>query len=583
MKTKNFILSLLGMMLCTGGFAKIVMDAPVISDNYLKFVGTNEANNYKYTLDTYEWASKGPQFQLTIEALDTSKPAAITTADLTDENFWEPLFRKYTKQLAGEEMEAYDNVKRVYAKNVALLANQFSTYGELHIIGIEASGDYTIPDGCFQNCTKLDNLESNVQGTLTLGSNIVSPQPMFIVTCSTPGETQAWTNYKNSNGCNFTVAGSGGGITMEEPVISDGYICFVGVNATNNYKYTLNTYEWADRGPQFQLIIETLDASKPAAFTADDLNDENYWEPLFRKYTKQLAGEEMEAKDNIKELYIKNVALLPNQFANYEYLHTIGIEAGGDYTVPNGVFSGVSRLDNLDCSVAGNLTLGDNIVNPKLTFTVNCTNDTGKQVWQQYKEKNSCNYIIGGDSGDGLKINEVSVSLSVNGYSTTLPLSDKGGTLENLKGISEAYLDAFTAKTSGDVTEVTVDYCVCAEGVVPSSEMWKNISASQSGDGEWKADNVNLYLLDGLNSNSSYRLYFSFHTNDNGNGRATYPSDGSMFQLNFSTGEITGIAPMVNAQRSMSNDYYTLDGRRINGQPTTRGIYIRGGKKILVK
>ena len=590
MKTKNLILSLLGIMLCTGSYAKIVMDDPIVNMNsYICFVGTNEANNYKYTLDTYEWADNGPQFQLTIEALDATNPAAFTTDDLNDENYWEPLFRKYTKQLAGTEMEAYDNIKRIYIKNVAMLPSQFNAYKEFKIVSIESDGDYTIPDGCFANDTKLKTLECKVNGSLTLGSNVVNPNPAFVVTCTSASAIQAWSQYKTENNCAYTIAGSGGGIVLEEPVITDGYICFVGVNAINNYKYTLNTYEWADHGPQFQLIIEALDSSRPAAITTDDVNDENFWEPLFRKYTKQLAGEEMEAKENIKELYVNGVSLLPNQFANYEYLHTIGIEAVGDYTLPSGVFSGVSRLDNLECSVVGNLTLGENIVNPKLTFTVNCSNDTGKEVWQQYKDKNGCNYIIGGNSGDGLRINEVSVSISVNGYGITLPLSDSGGTLENLKGIAEAYFNGFTAKTSGDVTELLVDYCICPDGVVPSSEMWNNISANQTGDGEWGIDNMNLDLVDGLNSKSAYTLLFSFRTNDDENGRATYPSDGSQFRLDFTTGEITGITPMANTQCSDAQSIYDLQGHRVSspfrgirgGLP--KGIYIRGGKKIAVK
>ena len=167
MKTRHFVLSLLGMMLCTGSFAKIVMDDPVITDSYIKFVGTNADNNYKYTLDTYEWADRGPQFQLTIEALDATQPATITTADLSDENYWEPLFRFYTQQLAGQAMEANDNIKKLIIKDVALQPNHFNQYEDLKSITIEASGDYTIPDGCFGNDTKLDNFYSNVSGTLT--------------------------------------------------------------------------------------------------------------------------------------------------------------------------------------------------------------------------------------------------------------------------------------------------------------------------------------------------------------------------------------------------------------------------------
>ena len=58
-------------------------------------------------------------------------------------------------------------------------------------------------------------------------------------------------------------------ITLQDPVITDSYIKFVGENTANNYRFTLDTYEWADRGPQFQLTIEPLDASKPAQFTAN--------------------------------------------------------------------------------------------------------------------------------------------------------------------------------------------------------------------------------------------------------------------------------------------------------------------------
>lgn len=583
MKKRNFFLSLLGIMLCPGSFAEIVMDDPVITDSYIKFVGTNSANNYKYTLDTYEW-TKGPQFQLTIEALDTSKPAAITTADLNDENFWEPLFRKYTKQLAGQEMEANDNIKRLYIKNVTLQDNLFYSYEDVHIIGIEANGNYALPNNIFGGITHLETLNSDVKGTLTLGTGVVNPNIAFIVNCASAAETQAWSQYKTENNCTYTVAGTGGGIVIEDPVINMGsYIRFIGVNAANNYKYTLDTYEWADRGPQFELNVEALDSSKPAYISAADLNDENFWEPLFRKYTKQLAGEEMSAANNVKRLFINGVSLLANQFTTYEYLYLIEITAEGDYSLPDGVFNGVSRLQTLACSVVGTLTLGNNVVNPKSNFTVNCSNETGKQVWRQYKNDNGCNYIIGGDDSDTPRITEVHLGIIINGYFTNINLKDNGGTVNIVKGITEADFYNFTAKTSGDVSEVMVDYCICPEGVTPSSEMWRNIGANQSGDGEWEAKDINLDLLDGLKDNSTYRLYFSFRTNDGENGRGTYPSDGSSFRLEFSTGEFTGIAKTVNDQWPTTKKYYTLDGRPATKGQLPKGIYIVGNKKVLVK
>ena len=204
--------------LFTHGYAgdpKITLQDPVIADSYMKFVGENEANNYRFTLDTYEWADRGPQFQLTIEPIDASKVAQVTTDDLYDGNYWEPMFRSYTKQMADEEMEANDNVKRLYVKNVALLPKQFADYEEFHVIGIEAAGYYSIPDACFYGCTKLDEFDCNVQGTLTLGSNIVSNQPAFTVTVYTTQSAQVWNEYKQNTGANFSVDDSGVASTPE--------------------------------------------------------------------------------------------------------------------------------------------------------------------------------------------------------------------------------------------------------------------------------------------------------------------------------------------------------------------------------
>ena len=48
--------------------------------------------------------------------------------------------------------------------------------------------------------------------------------------------------------------------------------------------------------------------------------------------------------------------------------------------------------------------------------------------------------------------------------------------------------------------------------------------------------------------------------------------------------ETTGVALIDNGKRIMDNDaWYTLDGRRLNGKPTQKGIYINNGKKIVMK
>ena len=73
MKTKVLPLLMVLFMLAMGVQAQITLHDPVITDSYMAFVGENQINNYRFTLDTYEWADRGPQFQLTIEPIDATK------------------------------------------------------------------------------------------------------------------------------------------------------------------------------------------------------------------------------------------------------------------------------------------------------------------------------------------------------------------------------------------------------------------------------------------------------------------------------------------------------------------------------
>ncbi len=71
-----------------------------------------------------------------------------------------------------------------------------------------------------------------------------------------------------------------------------------------------------------------------------------------------------------------------------------------------------------------------------------------------------------------------------------------------------------------------------------------------------------------------FRGYFLMH--DAAGARA--------FIMNFGDGETTGIQPirMENGTTPVEGTY-DLSGRRIQGQPTQKGIYIQNGKKVVVK
>ena len=45
----------------------------------------------------------------------------------------------------------------------------------------------------------------------------------------------------------------------------------------------------------------------------------------------------------------------------------------------------------------------------------------------------------------------------------------------------------------------------------------------------------------------------------------------------------TGIQTMSDVRSQMADVWYTLDGRKLNGKPTAKGIYVNGGRKVVIK
>ena len=200
---KKFLCFLLGIVAFVPSFASITVLDPVVTDSYIKFEGYNEQNNYRFILDTYEWADRGPQFQLTITPLNSKLPAAFTAGDLSDSNYWEALFRYYTAQMAGQQMEANDNIKRLYVTGVELYYGQFNDYENLKIVDIssgDSGGSYTIPTNCFANCVRIESLECRMSGPLTLGENVIpsAPNKLSIYTYYSD-VAQTWWDYLFDN------------------------------------------------------------------------------------------------------------------------------------------------------------------------------------------------------------------------------------------------------------------------------------------------------------------------------------------------------------------------------------------------
>ena len=100
----------------------------------------------------------------------------------------------------------------------------------------------------------------------------------------------------------------------------------------------------------------------------------------------------------------------------------------------------------------------------------------------------------------------------------------------------------------------------------------------------WGAEDKSILLVGTGNS-----LYWPQSSASLGAFRAYFQLSGgaSVRELNMNFGEGNGDATRLNDSVKMLNDkeaaaWYTLDGRKLNGQPTTKGLYIHGGRKVVV-
>ena len=56
------------------------------------------------------------------------------------------------------------------------------------------------------------------------------------------------------------------------------------------------------------------------------------------------------------------------------------------------------------------------------------------------------------------------------------------------------------------------------------------------------------------------------------------------FRLDFGDGEQTGITTTNYTNFTNDDDaWYSLDGRKLNGKPTKSGVYVNGGRKVVIK
>lgn len=129
---------------------------------------------------------------------------------------------------------------------------------------------------------------------------------------------------------------------------------------------------------------------------------------------------------------------------------------------------------------------------------------------------------------------------------------------------------------------------VSQDGMVTFLGTYAPVVIASSGDNTklYLGSNNTLYWPNDAMTIGCQRAYFQLNGITAGDP-ATSSAGVRAFVLDFGDGEeATGIDNLtVNSQQSTLNSdtWYTLDGRRLSGQPTTKGIYIKDGKKLVIK
>ena len=132
-----------------------------------------------------------------------------------------------------------------------------------------------------------------------------------------------------------------------------------------------------------------------------------------------------------------------------------------------------------------------------------------------------------------------------------------------------------------DVTIEAEKHDATIEGVLTFTGTYAPVSIGSEGDNTklYLGSSNTLYYPNGEMTIGCHRAYFQLKQ---GLSVGDPSSSAHAIVLNFGGGTTS----VQNVQSSMfnvqSDDWYTLDGRKLNGKPTQRGIYIHKGNKIVI-
>ena len=358
---------------------------------------------------------------------------------------------------------------------------------------------------------------------------------------------------------------------------------------------TKTAYESADYWKEFKEIIE-ISSSEPT-----EIND-GIWIYTINESNSIIIGCTQTEGD----------VIIPSVFSKdgYEYIVTgiaesafVGCSDMTSVTIPESVtsignyaFSGCSNLTNVTCYVESPLTITANTFTNRANATLyvpygSKTAYENAEYWQDFNE------II----GMGAPITEVTLTISSAGVGTFASPYDL-----NFTGVSgvKAYIAGGFNPRTGKLVLMHVDEVPAGTGlyikgtkgtytipveetemilvnllvgvtedtqVPPTTDTHKNYILANGSHG------VGFYTLSQTGTISAGKAYLSIPTSS-GSASANF------IGLEFEDEETTGISltPSLSPEGE-GNGYYTIDGRKLEGKPTQKGVYIMNGKKIVIK
>lgn len=369
-------------------------------------------------------------------------------------------------------------------------------------------------------------------------------------------------------GCSLTITGvnikAEAGVPCIKVEASDCNLTMTGV--------TLTSPGWSNNG-----VVEFTGASSNCEFTMSggkisggnysiDLNPDDYntfivsGNPVFEGSDLQISNVRM--SNNPIEINgtlgtTTKISIYRENFVGF-FDNPLTSGLGLDNEVPNGSATNFSISGGSNLGIvayAGELYLGQMMA----------TNDAGGTLgkWCSYYNSTYNMRACSGVTAYKAKINAAKTGVVLT------ELFTDGGVIEKNQGV--------LLKSDGDVVLMNTDDD--ADGDYTGNKLTGADVDADQGENDGKCyvlskvgDTFGFFLLESGVQTKAHKAYLIDGV-----------SAGARRFLGISSGDATAIDNTKGADAVVSSTWYTLDGRRLQGKPKEKGVYVRGGQKFIVK